>query len=306
MRLRTENLRVRFGGVQALDGVDLGFEPGAVTVLAGPNGAGKSTALSVLLGLVEPDGGRLLVDGRDLLVSGRRERRQFRERLGYLPEAVAFSENLTGRQVMRFFCRARGMSRARGDEVLSRVGLSQAASRAVRGYSRGMRQRLGLGISVLTEPELLILDEPTGGLDQEGLKLLWELLAEHRDAGRSVVVSTHDLALIERRADQVHVLSEGRLKASGSPDELRRITSLPVRVRLALHSDEAAGLVAGLISAQLGIPVDLGGREVGVSVRPEDLLGVMDTVRGQHDSVRDLRVEEPGLDLVYQQLLELS
>jgi Cu-processing system ATP-binding protein len=306
MDLCTRELRVSFGAVQALDGVDAAFGPGQVAVLAGPNGAGKTTLLSVLLGLVKPDVGQVVVDGEQLLSAGRRARHRFRERLGYLPEAVAFSENLSGRQVVRFFARARGVSRERAEEVLSRVGLSGAAGRAVRGYSRGMRQRLGLGVAILAEPELLILDEPTGGLDQEGLGLLWSLFDEWRSAGRTVIVSTHDLALIERRADLVHVLSAGRVKASGSPDVLRRLASLPVRVRLALHSADEAEVVAGLLSQHLGIPVDLGDREVGLSVASADLLGVMKTVEQRRDAILDLRVEEPGLDDVYQRLLELS
>jgi Cu-processing system ATP-binding protein len=305
MELSTTGLRVSFGAIQALDGVDVGFGPGQVAVLAGPNGAGKTTLLSVLLGLVRPDVGGVVVDGSDLLKAGRRARRRFRERIGYLPEAVAFSENLSGRQVMRFFARARGVDRARAEEVLSRVGLSGAAGRAVRGYSRGMRQRLGLGIAILPDPELLILDEPTGGLDQEGLGLLWSLLTEWRQAGRTVIISTHDLALIERRADLVHVLSAGQVKASGSPDVLRRLASLPVRVRLALNDAGEAEVVAGLLSQHLGIPIDLGDREVGLSVASSDLLGVMKTVEQRRESILDLRVEEPGLDDVYQRLLEL-
>ena len=306
MELSTKELRVSFGTVQALDGVDADFGPGQVVVLAGPNGAGKTTLLSVLLGLVKPDVGEVWMDGIGLLKASRRVRRRFRERLGYLPEAVAFSENLSGRQVMRFFARARGVSRERAEEVLSRVGLSGAAGRAVRGYSRGMRQRLGLGVAILAEPELLILDEPTGGLDQEGVGLLWSLLDEWRGKGRTVIVSTHDLALIERRADLVHVLSAGRVKASGSPDVLRRLASLPIRVRMALHSADEAEVVAGLLSEHLGIAIDLGDREVGLSVASAELFSVMRTVEQRRDSILDLRVEEPGLDDVYQRLLELS
>ncbi|MCO4773849.1 MAG: ATP-binding cassette domain-containing protein, partial [Deltaproteobacteria bacterium] len=122
MRIDVESLRVRFGTVTAVDGVSLPFAPGEVAVMAGPNGAGKSTLFSVLLGLVRPDAGRVLVDGRDVLGASRRDRMAFRARLGYLPEAVAFSENLTGRQVMKFFARARGVPKKRVEEVLEVVG----------------------------------------------------------------------------------------------------------------------------------------------------------------------------------------
>ena len=300
MKLSVEGISVRFGPVLALSGIDLDFPQGEVAVLAGPNGAGKSTLMGVLLGLVEPDTGRLMVDGEDL--AGRRAHRGFRERLGYLPEAVAFAENLSGLEVLRFFARARGVSRGRVVDVLQLVGLTAAGRRAVRGYSRGMRQRLGLGVAILHEPELLILDEPTGGLDQQGLSLLWDVLARWRRANRRVLLATHDLALIERRADRVHVLSDGRLKASGTPDELRRIAGLDVRVRVALQDSCNGEVFAGLLSQELGLPVDLGVGEVGISIAPDDVFRVLRAV--DEGAVSGVRVEEPGLDAVYEHLLE--
>lgn len=306
MHLKIEGLAVHFGPVHALAGVDLGFEPGEVTVLAGPNGAGKSTLMAVLLGLIEPDAGRVLVDGRDLIDAGRRFGRQVRSKLGYLPEAVAFAETLTGRQVLGFFARARGVGRGRVTETLARVGLEAAAGRAVRGYSRGMRQRLGLAVAILAEPELLLLDEPTGGLDQEGLAVLWQVLREWRDAGRTVVVSTHDLALIEARADRVHVLSRGRVVASGSPDGLRQQADLPVRVRVALRSAAGAEALAGRLSQAVGEPVDLGEHDLGVSVSQVQLLPVLEELARGSEGIERVRVEEPGLDAVYARLLEAS
>jgi Cu-processing system ATP-binding protein len=304
MHVQVIGLAVHFGPVHALAGVDLALEPGEVTVLAGPNGAGKSTLICVLLGLLAPDAGRVLVDGRDLFGSGRAFGRQVREGLGYLPEAVAFAENLTGRQVLRFFARARGGDRSRVDAVLTRVGLEGARSRAVRGYSRGMRQRLGLAVAILADPELLLLDEPTGGLDQEGLEVLWQVLAEWRSAGRTVVVSTHDLALIESRADRVHVLSAGRVVASGSPDLLRLRADLPVRIRVQLRTAEGAEDLAGTLSRATGEPVDLGELALGVSVRQAQLMAVLQELARSQPAIERVRVEEPGLDAVYARLLE--
>ena len=302
MKLSVEGISVHFGEVLALSGIDLDFPAGEVAVFAGPNGAGKSTLMAVLLGLVEPDTGKLMVDGEDLVQAGARAHRRFRERLGYLPEAVAFAENLTGLEVMRFFARARGVSRARVDDVLEQVGLQRASRRAVRGYSRGMRQRLGLGIAILPEPELLILDEPTGGLDQEGLSLLWRVLKEWRSSGRRALLSTHDLALVERRVDRVHVLSDGRLKASGTPDALRRLAGLAIRVRVEMEDMSQAESLAGMLSQDLSVPVDLGEGEIGLSIPASDVFAVIRAVDGQ--AVSGVRVEEPGLDAVYEALLE--
>jgi len=303
MEVILEEVHVHFGTIRALDGIDARFLPGEVTLLAGPNGAGKSTLLGLPLGLVRPDSGRMLVDERDLLALGHGARRRFRDRLGYLPESVAFSENLSGRQVLRFFAKARGVDGDRSEEVLERVGLADAAGRAVRGYSRGMRQRLGLGIAILSEPELLILDEPTGGLDQEGLSLLWSVLAQWKEAGRTVILSTHDLALVERRSDRVHLLSAGRMVASGTPDALRRMTRLPVRLRLVMHDHAAAKALAARFDGREGLTSSLKDRHLGVSVARDDILDVMRTIQEQ-GAVVDLRVEEPGLDDVYERLLE--
>jgi Cu-processing system ATP-binding protein len=238
MKLVIDRIAVRFGGVRALGGVSLELSPGEITVIAGPNGSGKSTLMSVILGLIRPDDGQLTADGRLVCSPRQLSSPWFRERLGYLPEAVAFAETLTGRQILRFFAMARGIPRRRIEEVLERVGLANAASRVVGGYSRGMRQRLGLGCAILHAPEVLVLDEPTGGLDQQGLTVLWEVLREWREAGRVVLMSSHELALIERRVDRVVVLVDGRLAAAGTPEELRERSALPAVARIGPGLDE--------------------------------------------------------------------
>ena len=238
MNICTDSLTVDFGPIRALDGVSLQLYSGEVAVLAGPNGAGKSTLLGVLLGLIAPQRGDIRVDGRLVAGPGRFAPVWFREQLGYLPEAVAFSENLSGRQVLRFFARARAVPFKRVEDTLDWLGLERAAGRRVGTYSRGMRQRLGMGVAVLTKPKLLIMDEPTGGLDQQGLSLLWEVFEEWKKEGRTIVISTHELSLIERRATQVHILVNGCLRASGTPAELRKLSRLPVEMRVGPGLDE--------------------------------------------------------------------
>lgn len=300
--LAVRGVFVRFGEVDALDDVSLVLEAGKATMLAGPNGAGKTTLLKVLLGLVRPDHGAFEVDGQRALVDN-----AWKERVGYLPEAVAFSENLSGLQQLRFFARARGVSREHTESVLERVGLHAARRRAVRGYSRGMRQRLGLAVAILTNPDLLILDEPTAGLDQEGLAVLWSVLEEWRQQRRMVLVSTHDLALMERRVDEMCVLREGRVLAHGSANDLRTAARLPhhvwfevsdddARVRLLCEAMEKWG--KGRVERRDGI--------VGVEVAPEAILELMEIQSGFPGTVRGLRVEEPTLDIVYDRLLGVA
>jgi Cu-processing system ATP-binding protein len=271
-------------------------------MLAGPNGAGKTTLMKVLLGLVRADAGAFFVDGAPVSIDN-----TWKRRIGYLPEAVAFSDNLSGYQLLRFFARARGVRRARVDAVLEQVGLGHARRRAVRGYSRGMRQRLGLGLAILASPELLILDEPTAGLDQEGLSVLWRVLEEWRNAGRLVLVSTHDLALTERRVDDIHVLREGRVLVHGTAQHLRREAGLSHRVWLDVGDSNAEGrrLHEAITGWGKG-SVKLARGQLVVEVSAGELLELMRIQSGFPKAVRALRVEEPSLDMVYERLLEAA
>ncbi|MBW2465136.1 MAG: ATP-binding cassette domain-containing protein, partial [Deltaproteobacteria bacterium] len=182
-----------------------------------------------------------------------------------------------------------------------RVGLTAAAKRKVRGYSRGMRQRLGLGISILSEPNLLVLDEPTGGLDQEGIAVLFDVLDEWRQAGRMVLIATHDLTLLERRVDRVCILESGRRVALDTPGALREAAGLPVRVTFAVTGDPSAFVAA--LEAWGGGTVERIGERVEVEASPDGLMALMD-IRTEHsDTVTGLRVIEPGMDEVYEHYL---
>jgi Cu-processing system ATP-binding protein len=302
-RIRARGLSVSFSGLRALDDVSISLDAGRVTMLVGPNGAGKSTLIKVLLGLIRADQGVLEVDDRIVSID-----HSWKSRIGYLPESVAFSENLSGQQVLHFFARARGESRERVSEVLELVGLAEARGRRVRGYSRGMRQRLGLGVAILSEPEFLILDEPTSGLDQEGLSVLWKILHDWRAAGRWVLVSSHDLALMERRIDDLCVLRSGRMLAQGNKEDLRHAARLPHRVWFDVEGteeDRIQVLCGAMEKWGRGSVERLDGR-LCVEVPQESILGLMEIQSGFPGAVRGLRVEEPTLDLVYEKLLEVA
>lgn len=298
--IQARGLSVRLGSVQALDDVSITLRAGRAMMLVGPNGAGKSTLIKVLLGLVRPDFAVFEADGERVRVDN-----EWKRRIGYLPEAVAFSDNLNGYQLLRFFAQARGVERGRIDEVLERVGLGHARRRAIRGYSRGMRQRLGLGVAILSKPDLLIFDEPTSGLDQEGLTVLWSVIDEWRDAGRMVLASTHDLALMERRVDEICVLQEGRLLAHGSAEDLRRSAGLPHCIWLEV--DPGAGPKVGLLCEAMRKwgkgRIERVGDRVRAEVPADEILEVMEIQSGFPGVVRGIRVEEPTLDRVYDKLL---
>jgi Cu-processing system ATP-binding protein len=300
----TRGVEVRFGKTEALAGVDFSMSPGETTMLIGPNGAGKSTLMGVMLGLVRPNGGHLVVDGATVEPGP-----AFRKHLGYLPEHVAFSKNLTAKQVLRFFARARGVPMRRVPEVLERVSLDHAAARAVRGFSRGMLQRLGLAAAILHEPELLILDEPSGGLDQQGLEVLWDLLSEWRQKGRFLLMASHELTLLETRVDRITLLAQGRIEVEGTTDSLRLKAALPVRVQLEFENTES-GLKErdnmDSVARELGAVVLASQPErLDLEVSPDRLRGIV-ALQADAQHVQRLRVEEPGFDQVYGHLLEAS
>jgi ABC-2 type transport system ATP-binding protein len=209
-RIVVDGLTKSFGSVRAVEGLSFTVEPGAVTGFLGPNGAGKTTTLRMLLGLIHPDSGTATIDGRsysDLAQPART--------VGAALDANGFHPARSGRDHLRVYCVANGFARVRVDQVLDQVGLTGAASRPVKGYSLGMRQRLALATALLGDPAVLVLDEPANGLDPEGIVWMRNLLRETADQGRTVLVSSHLLWEIQQVVDQVVILSGGRLAHQG-------------------------------------------------------------------------------------------
>jgi ABC-2 type transport system ATP-binding protein len=214
-RIVVTNLTKRFGSVQAVSNLSFTVEPGSVTGFLGPNGAGKTTTLRMLLGLIQPTAGTATIGGQpyDRIHDPLRV-------VGAALEASSFHPARTGRNHLRVYCAAAGLPDRRADEVIELVGLGSAARRKVRGYSMGMRQRLGLAATLLGDPRVLILDEPANGLDPEGIRWLRGFFTHLASEGRTVLVSSHQLTEIQAVADRVVILSRGQLVRSGSIAEL--------------------------------------------------------------------------------------
>ncbi|MGO3934244.1 ABC transporter ATP-binding protein [Rhodopseudomonas pseudopalustris] len=217
-----------FRSVRALRGVSFELRPGRLNALVGHNGAGKTTLIKLMLGLIRADRGAVAVLGEDPAAGEFSGRRQ----LGYLPENVAFNAALTGRETLAFYARLKQVKPASAWPVLDRVGLSAAADRRVGTYSKGMRQRLGLAQALLGRPKVLLLDEPTTGLDPALRQTFYEILDELRDDGATVLISSHALNELEDRAEHVLIMNRGLLAAQGTMEELREISQLPIRVAI--------------------------------------------------------------------------
>ena len=237
-----ESLTKRFGRVVAVDDLSFVLERGTITGFLGPNGAGKTTTLRMLLGLATPSGGRALVFDRAYA-----ELERPALRIGAVLEATDFHPGRSGRDHLRMLGRAVGVPDSRADEVLALVELTDASRRRVKGYSLGMRQRLGLAAALLGDPELLVLDEPANGLDPEGVRWLRDFLRTFASGGRTVLVSSHVLAEVAQTVDQVLIISRGKLVVESSLEHLTARVSGEVRVR----SADPARLEAALRAEQL-------------------------------------------------------
>lgn len=280
----------RFGAFTALDKVTMDIAAGEFVALAGHNGAGKSTLFKLLLGLLAPSAGSVTVLGVDPMGP---KAKDVRRQIGFLPENVIFAGNLTGREMLRFFARLKGVARRHSDDLLRMVGLWDARHRRVRTYSKGMRQRLGLAQMLLGDSRLLILDEPTTGLDPESRRHLFDVLDERRRRGTTVLLSSHSLSEVEDRADRIAMLKSGALVACGSLEALRRESGLPVRICL----DPAVDADLDAMFEGLAKVVRFNGSQVELHCDRDRQADVIRQVSRSLTGPLDIR--PPGLDDLY-------
>jgi Cu-processing system ATP-binding protein len=285
------NVNKRFGDVQALGGVSLSVGKGEMFGLIGHNGAGKSTLFKLMLGLMPPTAGEVRVHGT--LTSGR-DFRQARRRIGYLPENFVTYDNLTGLEVLQLFADLKQVARDECMPILERVGLADAAGRRVRGYSKGMRQRLGFAQVLLGNPDLIFLDEPTNGLDPEGIHDFYRILRDVQARGATVIITSHILAEIQERVDRLVILTSGRIAAEGSLAELRAKMVLPSVIELSLNPGYGQRLHGAL--AHLGLDMDIGEGHARIACPQAKKVAVLGAIGMLTEAVRDIVVHEPSLE----------
>jgi len=244
--IRCEGLTKSYGRVRALAGVDLVMPVGSIFGFLGPNGAGKTTTIKVLLGLAAADAGRCWIHG----VQVERYRAASRREVGYLAQDPSFPRWMTGREVLEFVGRlypsARREVHERAADVLQLVGLQDAADRRCGGYSGGMRQRLGIAQALMGDPKLVILDEPSSSLDPIGRRDVLDILRILKQRGISVFYSTHILSDVERVADHVAIMNEGRVVRVGSLEQLMRQSAGRFRVTIEAPADGLTAMLEAL------------------------------------------------------------
>jgi ABC-2 type transport system ATP-binding protein len=289
--IELSGLTKRYGAVTAIDGLTFAAEPGRVTGFLGPNGAGKTTALRILLGLATPTAGTATIGGlpyRDLARPIRR--------VGAVLEGSGAHRGRSGRDHLRVICRAGGVPLARADEVLDLVRLTPAGRRPVKGYSLGMRQRLGIAAALIGNPNVLVLDEPANGLDPEGIRWLRDLLRSLADQGRTVLVSSHLLADVQALADDVVIIARGRLVAHGTVESV--LTS-PVRPsRVLVRTPEPDRLRTELGESAVVTPAADG----AVHITGIDAAAIGDAARRAGIALHALTTETPDLEDVFLEL----
>jgi daunorubicin resistance ABC transporter ATP-binding subunit len=292
-------LRKAFGDVQALDGLSLAVPAGSVLGLLGPNGSGKTTTVSILATSLRPDAGHATVDGLDVV----KDAAQVRRVIGLAGQFAAVDPNLTGRENLRLIGRlsrvGRVESRVRADELLDGFGLNAAAGRLVRGYSGGMRRRLDVAAALLHRPAVLFLDEPTTGLDPESRFTLWDSVRDLARSGTTVLLTTQYLEEADALADQVVIISAGRVADTGTPAELKaRFGSVVFHLDFG-RQEAAEAAQTALALAGYRPQRDGAGLQVRSTAGSGELTGVLRALDGRAPDPVTVAVREPTLDDVF-------
>jgi ABC-2 type transport system ATP-binding protein len=298
--LRCSGLRKRFGDRQAVDGVGIEIAPGETYGLLGPNGAGKTTTISMISGILTRDGGTVHVAGEPLDVDTTAAKRL----IGIVPQDLAIYPDLTARENLDFFGRLYGMSgralRDRGREVLDIVELSDREDERTAGYSGGMKRRLNIAIGLLHRPSLLVLDEPTVGVDPQSRNAILSGVEALGSEGIGILYTTHYMEEAERLCDRVGVMDEGRIIAEGTREELVRLVGGSDRVSLGAAGG-AQGAVAALAAVEgvLGVTAHDGGLDLLVTDASVMLPRLLEVAATAGMAVRSVEVVEPDLEAVF-------
>jgi ABC-2 type transport system ATP-binding protein len=287
--IAVEHLTKRYGKTLAVEDLSFTVQPGTITGFLGPNGAGKSTTLRSIVGLVHPTSGRTAVLGKPYPELDRPA-----QRVGTVLESFDAHPGRSGRNHLRVLAVAAGIPRTRVDEVLTLVDMTGAGSRRVKGYSLGMRQRLGLAAALLGDPEVLVLDEPANGLDPQGMRWLRDFLRSLAAGGRTILISSHVLAEIAQTVDEVVIIHRGHLIRQASMREVEAMAAGATRVR----SPDAERLASALVVAGLEVrTLDDGALAVG---GPQERVGEVAAAHGV--VLHELTTERATLEEIFLEL----
>ncbi|MFW6436290.1 MAG: ABC transporter ATP-binding protein [Halococcoides sp.] len=284
-----DGLVKQYGSLTALDDVSLTVESGEVFGFLGPNGAGKSTTINILLDFVRPTAGSARVFGMDAQEKGV----AIRKRTGVLPEGYQVYERLTAREHLEFVAESKH-AEMDPNAVLDRVGLGDAIDRKAGGYSKGMRQRLALGMALVGDPDLLILDEPSTGLDPTGVKEIRDVVHEEKERGTTVFFSSHILSQVEAVCDRVAILHEGHLAAVDTIDGLREAAGQ--QARMSVRGTGFTESAVDAVEALDGVTEVVSNGDLECSVEPSAKLSVLETLEAEGVEIADFETGDSSLE----------
>ncbi len=297
--LIAKDLQKSYGDVHAVDGISLQVARGEVFGLLGPNGAGKTTTISMMTGLFPPDSGSITIDGLDLAT----DTNAVKAKLGLVPQELALYPTLSARQNLNFFGRIYGLKgkalRARVDQVLEMVGLTERANDAIDTYSGGMKRRINIGAGLLHKPEVLFLDEPTVGVDPQSRNSIFEGIEELNREGMTIIYTTHYMEEAQRLCHRVAIVDEGRVIALDTPRALiRSLGGGIIIIGLQVEVEDILDQVAQLPSVKAATRSD-GQLKIETQRLQEALMGVLDLTNRMDIGITSLELLEPNLESVF-------
>lgn len=288
-----QNVGKKYQQLAALESISMTLNQGEVLGLFGHNGAGKTTMMKLILGVISPDSGSVDVMG---MAPDSKEAWHSRTKIGYLPENVSFYEQLTGLEVLTYFAKLKGYNKKAAIALLEQVGIAHAMKRQVKTYSKGMRQRLGLAQAFIGEPKLLLLDEPTVGLDPIATADFYRTVDQLKSNGSSVILCSHVLPGVEQHIDRAMILSAGKVLAAGTIPELRKHANLPVKIK----PKGLNGAVSSDPKLNLFLTSEL--EQQTLFVPEQDKLSTLKQLLS-YDAMEDIQVESANLEQLYQHYL---
>ena len=298
--VETKDLTKTYDGTTVVDRLNLRVDESEVFGLLGPNGAGKTTTILMLLGLTEPSGGTALVCGFD----STREPLKVKRLAGYMPEKVGFYDNMTARENLDFIAQLNNISyeesQRRINRILEQVGLNEAVDQPVGQFSRGMKQRLGVADVLIKKPKVAIFDEPTAGLDPEGINQILDLVTSLPEEGTTVIMSSHRLYEVQRVCHSIGIMSKGKIVVQGRIDELSREALAGGRYRIELETTETPPQLIDTIKGLKGVSnVDVEGNRLVVSTDSDMRTEIAKVVVQSNIPLVQMKIQDFSLDDIY-------
>jgi len=293
------NLTKAYKDIKAVDNVSFTVKKGEVFGFLGPNGAGKTTTIKAILGLIHTNSGHITINGIDI----KKDNKKAHKNIGYLPEKVAFYNNLTALQNMYFYAEVKNVPKSECKPLIVEMGLEETVNKKVGKFSKGMQQRLGMAQALLGNPAILILDEPSGGLDPRGVALIRNKIKEMKEKGSSVFVSSHILAEVQAVCDRVGIINKGVLVAEDTVENLRDRLNLKPKLVIELEkiSDEIIGSIKNLEGVE---KVDVIGVMIHVICNPRVKSKIILAVEKAGGNILNIQTMEPSLEEVFMRFTE--